>query len=166
MLQFKFQVFVDISTAHLRESDWDLLSTAPNHLATLDGNEGDFFYLPCDDDTLNDSLELLRAHGMSPEFLAIFEELYRQGVAYVRFDRDADITPGLPIPDGRHFEVDVVEVRHVRMKYTVEANSEDEARQLAEAGDTVCEETVASEVSERTICRIRPSAVAVPAPVS
>lgn len=166
MLQFKVQVFADISTAHLRESDLALLSTAPNHLATLDCGRGDFFYLPCEEETLGESLELLKDHGMSPEFLAIFEELYRQGVAYVRFDGDADITPGLPIPDDRHFEVEVVEIRHARMKYTVEANSEDEARQLAEAGDTVYEESVASEVSERTICRIRPSAVAGPAPVS
>ena len=157
MPQFTLRTFADVSTAHLRESDLDLLKTAPNHLAELDCRRGDFFYVPCDG-AFDDFATLAKEHGMSPEFIAIFEELRRQEIPYVRFDGDGDFAPGLPIPDGRHFEVDVVEVRHVHKKYMVEANDEDEARTIAMQGDTISEEVNGkTEIHEREIWEVRAS---------
>lgn len=165
MVQFTLMNFADVSTAHLRESDLDLLKTAPNHLAELDCRRGDFFYVSGDDETFQDFVTRATEHGMSPEFIAIFEELRRQEIPYVRFDGDADEVPGLPIPDGRRFEVEVIEVRHVHKKYLVEANDEEEARELAMDGDTLFEGADGkTETYSREIWEVRASAAPVPNP--
>lgn len=59
------------------------------------------------------------------------------------------------------YTVEVTEVRHVRMLYTVEANSVDEARELAENGETESEVVASSSVHDRVVHKVIPKTCSV-----
>lgn len=92
-IQFTTYRYADVSTQHIRPEDGDLIRDvdAPNSLAV--GQKGDsFFYVSSD----KNSRQEFENFGFSPEFCAIFAELHRQGIPYVRFDPLGHSVEGLP----------------------------------------------------------------------
>lgn len=94
-MKFEIIGYADVSTAYLEEQDLDLLETAPHHLAEVDDGAGTILYVPLDDEDLKRFEQKSREHGLSDRFRQIIEELYRQQVCYVRFDRDGGEIEGL-----------------------------------------------------------------------
>jgi hypothetical protein len=97
-MKFKTYVYADISTGYLKPSDHELLKTAPNHLAELDGKNGDFFYTPMQPegrDSLKDYKVRARKHGMSRRFIRIMVEVSKKSIPYVRFDSDGSEIQGM-----------------------------------------------------------------------
>lgn len=96
-MKFTTYSYADVSTAYLDPGDLDLLADAPGHLAQLDNEAGDFFWVPSKanaTEPLAEWKERVTRHGMSQRFLDLMLELREQGVPYVRFDADGGEVAG------------------------------------------------------------------------
>jgi hypothetical protein len=92
----------DISTRHITRADADVLEdpSTPGHLAALDqingdGSPGMILHVAPKADQ-GERVEAYRARGLSEAFIALMSELSRQGIPYVRFDRDGEDVDGSP----------------------------------------------------------------------
>lgn len=100
-MKFVAYQIADISTAHVTESDMEAMSRMdfPGRLAELDPLEGNgagpgVILSVGDRTTYEARLGGYRRCGMSDAFRSIMEELVKQGIPYVRFDRDGEYVDG------------------------------------------------------------------------
>ena len=101
----QFDVFriADVSTRHITSRDAELMGRqgAPGHVACIDaehgeaGSPGDVFAVMLDQACHGKLLADLKDFGFSSAFVRIFRALYRQRVAYVRFDAGGGEAQGL-----------------------------------------------------------------------
>ena len=101
--QFDVYKVADVSTRHITRRDAELMGRqdAPGHVACIDaedgdaGSPGDVFAVMLDRACHGRLLADLKGFGFSSAFVRIFRALYRQRVAYVRFDAHGGETEGL-----------------------------------------------------------------------
>jgi len=92
----RFDVYriADVSTRHITKRDAELMGRhdAPGHVACVDpeagesASPGDVFAVMRDRACHRNLLADLKGYGFSAAFVRVFRALYRQRVAYVRFD--------------------------------------------------------------------------------
>ncbi len=93
----------DVSTRYISERDAELMGRhdAPGHVACVDPevgeseSPGDVFAVMLDRACHTRLLSDLREFGFSSRFVRIFQTLYRQRIAYVRFDAGGGDAVGL-----------------------------------------------------------------------
>jgi hypothetical protein len=102
--EFEIYQIADISTKYITKEDGRLIGrqAAPGHVACIDpydpqgGSPGDLFAVLQGSDDHRRQMAELREFGFSSAFLRIIRALYRQRIAYVRFDGGSGQADGLP----------------------------------------------------------------------
>jgi hypothetical protein len=103
--KFATYLIADISTKHITEADGRLvgLASAPGHIGSIDecplggGSPGDIYAVFKDPELHRHLVRQLKEFGFSTAFINIIRAVYKQKIAYVRFDRDGDEVYGLPV---------------------------------------------------------------------
>lgn len=90
--------YIDISTAHIHQKDAESMAD-PKTFPGLAYNyeEGAWIHVPVDD--TEDQLSYYVDFGSSPALINILREAAKQGIGWVRFDRDGEVHENFPTFD-------------------------------------------------------------------
>lgn len=98
--EFTKFVIADISNSHITKRDGELMTAEyiPFLLADVVGDTGSILFVPEPKVTsAEECATTFRDLGYSEAFIALFLELQKQGIPYVRFDADGSFVKGAPV---------------------------------------------------------------------